>query len=123
VIGYVTFTSAGGILELGLATFHATISGFSSPKGVTEQIDLQAYVSGTKLSFTEASNHQSGTLTVTSGTHSATITLDGNYTSSNFTLSSDGHGGTLITDPPTSSSASHTTGSHTSNTSGVFIPR
>jgi len=113
--GTITFTSSGGILELGLATFHATISGFASPPGVTEQIDLQNFGSGTTLSFTEAKGHTSGTLTVTSGTTSATITLDGNYTSSNFTLSS-GSGGTIITDPTTSSHTSNTTGSQTSNT-------
>ena len=76
---------------------------------------------GTKLSFKEAANQQSGTLTVTSGTHSATLTLNGNYTASNFKLASDGHGGTTITDPSTPSHSSHTTaGNHaTGNAGGV----
>jgi hypothetical protein len=39
-------------------------------------------------------------LTVKEGTHSTTLTLVGSYTTSNFSVTSDGHGGTLITDPP-----------------------
>ncbi|MEO8926002.1 MAG: hypothetical protein ABI306_02455, partial [Caulobacteraceae bacterium] len=41
----------------------------------------------------------SGTLTVTDGTHTAHITLIGDYRSSTFTASSDGHGGVTIHDP------------------------
>jgi hypothetical protein len=40
------------------------------------------------------------TLSVTDGTHTANIALLGNYLASSFVSSSDGHGGTLITDPP-----------------------
>ena len=42
----------------------------------------------------------SGTLTVTSGSHVANITLIGQYATGNFKLSNDGGGGTLIVDPP-----------------------
>jgi hypothetical protein len=38
-------------------------------------------------------------LTVTDGTHTAKITLVGDYTGSTFTVSSDGHGGTKVVDP------------------------
>jgi hypothetical protein len=31
----------------------------------------------------------------------ADLTLLGQYSTANFSLSSDGHGGTIITDPPT----------------------
>ena len=41
-----------------------------------------------------------GTLTVTDGTVTASIALLGNYMASTFTTSSDGHGGTLVVDPP-----------------------
>jgi hypothetical protein len=41
---------------------------------------------------------------VTDGTHSANITLLGQYTAANFNIATDGHGGTLVTDPPVSSS-------------------
>ena len=32
--------------------------------------------------------------------HTANLSLVGNYTNSTFTLSSDGHGGTIVIDPP-----------------------
>jgi hypothetical protein len=38
-------------------------------------------------------------LTVTSGTHTAHITLVGNYSGATFTTSSDKHGGTIVVDP------------------------
>ena len=41
-----------------------------------------------------------GTLSVTDSTHTANIALLGNYMASSFVPSSDGHGGTLVTDPP-----------------------
>ena len=44
-----------------------------------------------------------GSLTVTSGSHAAHLALIGNYVVGNFHSASDGHGGTLITDPPVSS--------------------
>jgi hypothetical protein len=39
-------------------------------------------------------------LAVSGGGHSADITLLGQYLVGNFAPSPDGHGGTLITDPP-----------------------
>jgi len=47
------------------------------------------------LSYTQ--NGGVGALTVTDGTHSASLSLLGSFTASGFHLSSDGHGGTLIT--------------------------
>jgi hypothetical protein len=47
----------------------------------------------------------SGMLTVKEGTSSMSFTLVGSYTVSNFSATSDGHGGTLITDPPITSGA------------------
>ena len=41
-----------------------------------------------------------GVLTVTDGTHTAHIHLAGDYTASTFVAASDGHGGTIVTDPP-----------------------
>ena len=108
--GPVTFTSAGGILQLDASqSFHGLISGFGSPAGVTEDIDLRdiKFSKRTKMSFTEASNNLSGTLTITDGTHTATLTLLGQYAAGNFHLASDGHGGTLVTDPPLVGSAAN----------------
>jgi hypothetical protein len=42
----------------------------------------------------------SGTLTVTDATHTANITLLGQYVAEQFHIQNDGAGGTLVTDPP-----------------------
>src|SRR5262249_59452137 len=102
ISGPITFTSAGGILELDASqSFHGTIAGFASPPGVTEEIDLRDISFGkkTKLSFHEDKNNLSGTLTVTDGTHTASLTLLGQYSANDFSLASDGHGGTMGTYP------------------------
>ena len=56
-------------------------------------------------------NTQSGTLTVSDGLHTAKLALLGQYVVGNFTLSDDGHGGTLVSDPPVDS-AGHLTSPH-----------
>jgi len=76
----VTFTNAGGILQLDDSQhFHGLVADFASPSGVTEKIDLRdiSFSNKTKVSFTEAQNHLSGTLTVTNGTQTASLTLLG----------------------------------------------
>jgi hypothetical protein len=82
-----------------------SIAGFTGQ----DQLDLRDLVYDpitTNASFTENSDGTSGTLTVTTiGTNfspnsSASILLYGDYTTQNFALASDGHGGTLVTDPP-----------------------
>ncbi|MGC2411790.1 MAG: NF038122 family metalloprotease, partial [Stellaceae bacterium] len=96
--GFVSFVS-GGTLQLDAgASFTGAIKGFAIPDG----IDLRsvAFGAGTTKSFTEAASHTSGTLTVTSGTHTVHLTLLGVYSTSNFNLATDNHGGTLVTDPP-----------------------
>ena len=90
-------TSVGGTLQLDDSQhFGGTISGFGVPGG----IDLRdiAFGSGTTLGY--AGDASSGTLTVSDGTHTATLNLLGQYAAGNFTLHSDGNGGTLVTDPP-----------------------
>jgi autotransporter passenger strand-loop-strand repeat protein len=101
--GAITFTSAGGDLQLDASlSFHGLIAGFGSPQGVTEEIDLRdiSFGKATHLKFTEAADHLSGTLTVKDGPNTVTLTLLGQYSAANFSLASDGHGGTIITDPP-----------------------
>jgi hypothetical protein len=46
----------------------------------------------------------SGTLTISDGTHVAILALIGTYTAGSFKTADDGHGGTLLTDPPISGS-------------------
>ena len=107
--GNVTFAS-GGILQLdSLVAFGGTISGFH----LGDAIDLRSlgFTSGTtNLSWTQLTSgaNASGTLTVSSGAAVETLTLLGQYTAANFSATSDGFGGTLITDPPASSSVIQT---------------
>jgi autotransporter passenger strand-loop-strand repeat protein len=104
----VSFTTSGGDLQLDFSQgFTSLIAGFASPPGVTEGIDLMdiTFGAGTSVKFTEAANNTSGTLTVTDGSHTANLTLLGQYATANFSLASDGHGGTLITDPPGSATS------------------
>jgi hypothetical protein len=94
----VTFSS-GGELKLGASVgFSGTIASFRQG----DFLDLAdiAFGSGTTLGFSEAPSNMSGTLTVSDGTHTAHILLLGQYTAGQFTVANDGHGGTLIGDPP-----------------------
>jgi hypothetical protein len=94
----VTFKGAGGELVLAQSqTYAASISGFS--KTGTTSLDLLdvAFVSSSEASF--SGNTPGGVLTVTDGTHTARLTLKGNYTTSTFIAASDGHGGVLVIDP------------------------
>ena len=103
--GALTFAAgAGGLLKLDDSQhFSGTVAGF----GIPGQIDLEdiAFGASTSLSFTEAGNNLSGTLTVGDGTHVANLTLLGQYTAGQFHLASDGGAGTLVTDPPPPSAA------------------
>jgi autotransporter passenger strand-loop-strand repeat protein len=96
------FGAGGGTLELDDSqTFNGVISGF----GVPGNIDLSdiSYSLSTTLGYICDVN--SGTLTVSDGTHTAVLALLGQYVVGNFTMQSDGHGGTLITDPPVDQSS------------------
>jgi autotransporter passenger strand-loop-strand repeat protein len=107
--GAVTFVS-GGTLQLDAgAGFTGRIKGFGTPD-LLDRIDLRgiAFGSGTTRSFSEAAGNTSGTLTVTSGTHTVHLTLLGLYTTNNFKLATDTHGGTLVTDPPAATGLSLT---------------
>ncbi|MDH2344191.1 phage tail tip lysozyme [Bradyrhizobium sp. SSUT77] len=91
--------SAGGTLTLDSSqAFTGSISGFGQPEHI-DLVDI-AYNSSTTLSFAEAASNTSGTLTVSDGVHTAHVTLLGQYVTAQFTSATDGHGGTLIGDPP-----------------------
>jgi autotransporter passenger strand-loop-strand repeat protein len=99
--GAVTFTtSAGGILRLDASQVSSgTISGFGKPEYL-DLSDIAFNSATTTVGFAEAGNNLSGTLTVSDGTHAAHLTLLGQYVTAQFTSATDGHGGTLIGDPP-----------------------
>ena len=105
-LGLVAFAAgAGGLLKLDDSQhFFGMVAGF----GIPDQIDLEdiAFASGTTtLTFEEAGNNQSGTLTVSDGTHTANLTLLGQYVAGQFHLAADGAGGTLVTDLPIAATA------------------
>ena len=54
----------------------------------------------TTLGYTPNNSNSGGVLTASDGTHVAKIALLGQYAAASFAMASDGHGGTLITDPP-----------------------
>ena len=95
----VTFAvGATGILTLDNSqSFAGTVAGLAQG----QSIDLADIAYATSNSFTYSANStgaSGGELTLSNGTHSASIELLGSYLASSFATSSDGHGGTLLTD-------------------------
>ncbi|WP_342711236.1 hypothetical protein AAFG13_04430 [Bradyrhizobium sp. B124] len=93
----VAFQGSTGTLKLdNSASFAGTVAGMTG----SDAIDFANinFANVHTPSFSGDSTH--GTLTVTDGTVTASIVLLGNYMASTFTTSSDGHGGTLVVDPP-----------------------
>jgi hypothetical protein len=96
--GVVTFAASTGTLRLDTSTtFAGTIGG---QLAIGDVIDLADINAGANATIGYSGNNSPGTLTVSDGTHTASIALLGNYSLANFTASSDGHGGTSVIDPP-----------------------
>jgi hypothetical protein len=68
---------------------------------VVDLADIALGSSGPTLGY--SGNTLSGVLTVSDGSHVATLNMIGNYVLGSFKTNTDGHGGTLLTDPPVSS--------------------
>jgi hypothetical protein len=96
----VTFAAGDtGTLRLDASSqFNGTVAGLA----LGNYVDLAdiAFGGGTTVGYTPNGGNTGGTLTATDGTNMANITLLGQYMASSFVATSDGHGGTLITDPP-----------------------
>ena len=94
-------TPTYGELVLGdAAGFSGQISGFVGTAPDTahsDAIDLEG-INYNSSSFSETYDAAKGLLTVTDGSHSASLTFD-NFDGT-LSFASDGNGGTLITDPP-----------------------
>ncbi len=94
--------AGGGTLKLdATGAYGFLVAGFAAP----DQIDFS------DINFATANKHYSGTalsgtLTVDDGTNSASILLLGNYTAGSFNLNPETGGGTgtVVTDPPLTSS-------------------
>ena len=92
----VTFAGATGTLKIDDSlAFTGQVSGLTG----SDALDLADVSYGANTTATFLGNTNGGTLTVTDGTHTANIALQGDYLSSSWTLSSDGKGGTLVVDP------------------------
>ena len=104
----VTFASgATGTLILDASSqFTGTITGLSSvaPFNSIDLADI-AFGSNTTVVYLPSSS-DTGTLTVSDGTHTANIALLGQYLPTSFTIASDGRGGTAVVDPVLSTSGS-----------------
>jgi autotransporter passenger strand-loop-strand repeat protein len=87
-----------GKLILDSTRFRGKLDAFTL--GDTIDLLTVAYGSSTTSSYVDAGT--SGTLTVTDGTHTARLTLLGQYQLGNFTVANNG-GHVQITDPPVSS--------------------
>jgi autotransporter passenger strand-loop-strand repeat protein len=93
--GNVSFTGSTGKLVLDQqATFTGTVKGFGAQNG----IDLSQITFGanTTLGYSENRGDTGGTLTVSDGAHTASVTLVGNYIAASFVTVGDQHGGTLV---------------------------
>jgi hypothetical protein len=96
--GTISFAAATGTLKIdNSASFGGKIGG---QLAIGDVIDLADVTAGANATISYSGNNSPGTLTVSDGTHVASIALLGNYSLANFTASSDGHGGTSVVDPP-----------------------
>jgi large repetitive protein len=96
--GLVSFAGPTGTLVVDYsANFTGAIGGQLT---TTDFIDLVDITAGANATIGYTGNNSPGTLTVSDGIKTASIALLGNYSLGNFTVSSDGHGGTMVVDPP-----------------------
>jgi Galactose oxidase-like, Early set domain/Bacterial Ig-like domain len=104
----VTFASGatGNLILDASSQFTGTIAGLNSaaPFDTIDLADI-AFGSNTTVVYL-ASSADTGTLTVSDGTHTANIALLGKYSPTSFKIASDGHGGTAVVDPLLSTSGS-----------------
>ena len=101
----IIFAGTTGTVKLDDAlAFSGQVSGLTG----SDALDLADVSYGANTTATFLGNVNGGTLTVTDGTDTARIALVGDYLHSGWTLSSDGHGGTVVVDPPLYPNATNT---------------
>jgi hypothetical protein len=117
----ITFQGSTGVLVIDNAShFTGTISGFTGNGTLagSDQIDLKN-INFNSSSF--SSSFANDTLSLTDGTHSTSFQFNGSYSSANFSFVSDGHGGTIIYDPPAQNvNAAAAVGTRTTNATVAF---
>jgi autotransporter passenger strand-loop-strand repeat protein len=80
----------------------SALTGSISGWQANDRIDLSDILFNdgtTSLAYAQNGDNSGGTLTVSDGTHSATLNLLGQYSAADFAIASDGHGGTSVFDP------------------------
>jgi hypothetical protein len=99
------FFSGGGMVQLDslLSQFGGVISGFD----LGDEIGPHSLGFGSSSSATSW-GAEAGAPAVDKEGNAFNLTLLGQYATANFNAGADGHGGTLITDPPGSSSVTQT---------------
>jgi hypothetical protein len=98
---------SSGILKLDTsATFAGTVAGLASGNYL-DLADLP--YRGNNAPAYNSTGPNTGTLAVTERTSTINIALLGNYMANSFVASSDGHGGTVVSEPPLSESQFLTT--------------
>jgi hypothetical protein len=92
----VSFSGFGDIFS-GLSTGlnGDTISGFGGAGGLADKIDLTDLAPSAAPGY--SGNATQGTLTLSDGTHHASITMLGNFVQTGFHVITDGHTGSFIT--------------------------
>jgi len=92
-------TGANAMLKIDhAADFRGAVAGFDG-SDVLDLADV-AFGKNTTLGYAANSSNTGGTLTVSDGTHTADISLLGQYMAGSFVMSADGFGGTQIQNPP-----------------------
>ena len=99
--GTFTFVSNGTLTLDGTGTYGMFVAGFTRSGAVADFTGVN--FAGARVSFNDTGGTTSGILTVSNGGNVANITLLGNYTAATFVSANDGHGGTIVYDPPASS--------------------
>ena len=100
--GSVTFAASTGMLKLDTpSTFSGEIFNFAGSGSLSgsDQIDLTNINSNSVKD-----SYANGVLTVTDGTNTDKLNFNGSYTPANFSFASDGSGGTIVYDPPATTS-------------------
>ncbi|MGJ4931283.1 tail fiber protein [Bradyrhizobium sp. HKCCYLS2038] len=109
----ITFLAGTGELKLDdPASFSGHIAGFTgtAPDAAhSDVIDLVG-IDFNSSQFIETYDPQSGAFTISDGAHHASFWFDNFSPQASFKFQSDGHGGTLILDPPKSAAATETGG-------------
>lgn len=101
----VTFSGPGGVLALGDSQeFTGAITGFSGAGKTSLDIGDIAFTGPAEATFSGTAT--SGVLTITDGTHTAHITLIGDYLKTTFVTSDDTHGGVIVAGEPKGGAAS-----------------